>query len=137
LRSTDGTGQLTYEDHDIEPGLRYGYRLGYTDERGQQVTPETWVDVPAHAVFALQGAVPNPARARDLRVRLSLATSDPARLTLHDLAGRSVTRVDLAGDGPGERLVRLPADADLTPGLYWLVLEQRAERATARVTVLR
>jgi hypothetical protein len=133
----DGTGHLGYEDHAIEPGFRYGYRLSYADERGQRVTPETWVDVPARAAFALHGAVPNPAHAGDLRVRLSLAASEPARLTLHDLAGRAVTRVDLAGDEPGERLVRLPADADLAPGLYWLVLEQGAERATARVTVLR
>jgi hypothetical protein len=133
----DGTGQLAYEDRDVAPGTRYGYRLSYTDERGARVTPEAWVDVPARVLFALHGAAPNPARAGDVRVRLSLGATAPARLSLHDLAGRAVTRLDLAADDPGTQVVGLPAPADLAPGLYWLVLEQGRDRATARVTLLR
>ena len=95
------------------------------------------MSVPLRPVFALHGAAPNPALASDLRVRLSLAAAGAVRLTLHDLAGREVARLELDGDEPGERVVKLPPRAGLAPGLYWLVLEQGAERATARVTVLR
>jgi hypothetical protein len=88
-------------------------------------------------MFALHGAVPNPATAADLRVRLSLARAGEARLTLLDLAGREVARVELGSGEPGERVVRLPARGDLAPGLYGLVLEQGDDRAVARVAVLR
>jgi hypothetical protein len=70
-------------------------------------------------------------------VEVTLATADPARLEVLDIAGRRVATHELAASGPGSRTLQLDAAARLTPGIYWLRLTQGARSAHARVAVLR
>src|SRR5439155_19283046 len=58
--SPDGRDRLRYEDRDVSPGARYGYRLSYQERGRQSFSPETWVDVPTALTLALEGLRPNP-----------------------------------------------------------------------------
>ena len=84
----------------------------------------------------MAGAVPNPARAADLRVRFSLPDAEPARISLIDLNGRRVVDQFVAGGAMGVRDVAMRPASSVRPGLYWLVLEHGTQRATTRVTVI-
>lgn len=131
----DGTGTLRFEDRDVRPGTRYGYRLAYRAGGEDQHTAEAWVEVPSLA-FALHGAQPNPA-AVDLVVGFSLPSADPAFLELYDLAGRQVLAHAVGARGPGRHRVDLTQRARLPAGVYTLVLTQGEHRATTRAVLLR
>jgi hypothetical protein len=132
----DGTGHLRYNDRDVTPGTRYAYRLGYTAGGVFAHTAEAWVDVPVVARFALAGAIPNPAPGRDLRVRFSLPSAQPARLELYDLNGRLVSAREVGTLGAGEHSLQISAGGHIPPGVYWLRLSQASRRATARIAVV-
>lgn len=128
--------QLEYQDSSVEPGSSYYYRLSYSANGAPITSAEALITVPTIAAFALAGAVPNPARASDLRVRFSLPDAEPARVSLIDLNGRLVIDQLVAGGVMGVRDVALRAQAAVRPGLYWLVLEHGSSRATTKVTVM-
>jgi hypothetical protein len=71
-----------------------------------------------------------------LRVSLALRPGEPAALDLVDVAGRRVARLALVGDGSGSRDERL-GDASLTPGVYWVRLQQAGQVFVRRAVVLR
>jgi hypothetical protein len=79
---------------------------------------------------------PNPA-VGDLAVWLTLAGDAPARLTLHDVAGRAVASLTLAGLGPGAHRVVLARAGALPSGVYLIRLTQGARAVGGRVAVLR
>lgn len=132
----DGTGMLRYEDRDIVPGNRYGYRLAWNEVTGPQQTAETWIEVPLASRFALAGASPNPSPRAALSVAYSLAEHAPARLELYDAQGRAVARHELGAIEPGAHLERFAEATGLRAGLYWLRLAQGAHSATARVVLV-
>jgi hypothetical protein len=123
----DGLGHLRYEDRDVVPGNRYGYRL--SDVHGA-ITAETWVDVPA-ASLALVSAVPD--RDGELRVRFSLMSGGAATLQLFDVAGRCVRAESALERGPGVHETRLPGR--LASGVYWLRLGQDGASVRRKVLV--
>jgi hypothetical protein len=128
-----GRDELEYEDLTAEPGASYFYRL----TRGAEVlSREVSVEVPAAAEFALAGARPNPALARELSVAFSLTGSGAAKLELFDLSGRREYARPLTGLGPGRQSLSL-ADARLAPGIHWLHLSEGTREAIARVVVVR
>ena len=133
--SPDGTGQIVYEDRDVSPGTRYGYRLGLLDEGQEIFVGETWVEVPLVAQFALGGVRPNPA-ARELDVAFSLPDASPARLEAFDLAGRRVATREVGPLGVGNHVVRLGEDCSLAPGVYLLRLTRGNSALTTRVVVI-
>ena len=124
---------MTYDDLTASAGASYVYRL----VRGAEVlSQEISVRVPAAAVFALAGATPNPALARDLSVAFSLTGSGAARLEVLDLAGRREYSRELPGLAPGRHSLAL-AEAQLAPGVHWLQLTEGLRSAHARVVVVR
>ena len=128
-----GRDEVGYDDLTAEPGASYDYRL----VRGAEVlSEEISVKVPAAAVFALAGATPNPALARELTVAFSLTGSAPAKLEVLDLAGRREYARPLSGLAPGRHALPL-ADASLPPGVHWLRLTEGARSAHARLVVVR
>ena len=131
----DGEGTLRYDDQQIRPGSRYGYRLVYPTSSGEAMTAETWVTVPA-LEFALAGAQPNPV-VDELEVAFSLAEDAPARLEVYDLAGRRVLAREVGELGAGTHRVRLASGGALPAGIYHLALTQGAHRAVARAVVTR
>lgn len=128
----DGFGRVSFEDRDVIPGGRHGYRLG--DGTGTVLTTETWVDVPA-AGFAIRG-VSLDADADRARVRLSLHDSGPARIELFDArGGRRVSR-DLSSSGAGDQTIEI-AVADQPQGVYLLRLTQASRSVRRKFALIR
>lgn len=132
----DGPDRLRYEDASVVAGTRYAYRLGYIEDGSEQVTVETWIDVPSADVFALEGLRPNPAVGA-INVSFSLAREGPATMELLDLAGRRVIDREVGQFGRGRHVFRLDLGARMAPGVYWLRLRQGVEQALTRAVVMR
>ena len=130
--SADGLGRVAYEDAAPAAGTRYGYRLGL---EGAGAGGEVWVDVPVRPVFALRGAVPNPA-IHGLRVEFSLLSAASAKLEVIDIAGRRVLSQEVGPLGPGAHAMNLDEAAGLRPGLYLIRLTQAGASRTARALIV-
>ena len=131
----DDSGRFRYEDTQVSPGLRYGYRLGVRGCVRDEFFPETWVEVPA-ADLALSSVRPNPA-GDTFTVALALRDGSPARLELLDLAGRRVLVRDVGSLGRGDHLVQLPEARSLRAGVYLVRLTQGGRSLTTRVALIR
>ena len=131
---SDGTGRIVYEDLEVSPGARYGYRLGMLDFGREQFRGETWVDVPQAPQFTLMGIRRNPAS--DLTVTFSLPDASPARLEAFDLAGRRVFSRHVGALGSGTHTVRLDDEAP-PPGVYVLRLTRGGQTLTSRAVITR
>ena len=131
----DGQGMLRYEDRQVRPGGRYGYRLVYLTDGGETMTAEEWVTVPLPR-FALAGAQPNPV-VGELVVAFSLDEDTPAHIEVYDLAGRQVLSREVASLGPGTHRVNLGHSKALSPGVYHIALSQLGRRAVARAVIAR
>jgi hypothetical protein len=132
--TADDCGRMAYEDPDVEPGHRYGYRLVLSRDGSEVREGDVWVDVPPNTPFALRGAVPNPAVA-GLKVEFTLPVAGPVRLELYDVGGRRVlerTR-DLEAGGQVMDL----GDEDLATGIYLVRLTHGGRSLTSRVCVMR
>ncbi len=132
----EGRDQLNYVDRDVSPGGRYGYRLSYVSGGVTQQTGETWVDVPGSAVFALEGARPNPAIGH-ITASFSLPSAARATLSLVDVTGREIARRDVGSMGVGRHVASMDNSARTPPGLYWLRLTQGGRTQLARVALIR
>jgi hypothetical protein len=135
MRTSDGTGRITWDDRDVTAGHRYGYRLRYRDGTSERIAGETSLDLPSTARIQLSGFVPNPARGRP-GIVFSLATDHPAKLTIHDIAGRRVGSYDVGRLGPGTHLLPLE-NASMASGVYLLGLTQDGRTVTARSALVR
>jgi hypothetical protein len=133
--SANGEGVLAYDDTQIRAGTRYGYRLGLVSGGQELFLGETWVDVPALAL-ALSGLMPNPTL-RGLTVAFALPDALPARLTVLDVAGRTVAGLEVGSLGAGAHTVDLAGGRALPPGMYLIRLTQGARTLTARGVVIR
>jgi hypothetical protein len=125
--------RIEFLDASVKAGGRYGYRL--TDGSGRIVVAATWIDVPVAAVFALNGAAPNPARLGALSVRFSLAEQHAGTLELLDVAGRRLAWRDIGSLSPGSHTMPMPETQSLAPGIHWLRLRQGTHQAFARVVL--
>jgi hypothetical protein len=130
--SADGSGYIAFDDHDVRPGARYGYRV----VAGGSPLGEVWVDVPLATGFALGGVRPNPVT-DDLAVTFSLPDASPARLELLDLAGRRLKTVDVGGLGGGIHVVKLGEGRVLPAGMYLVRLTRAGRSLTTRAVVIR
>jgi hypothetical protein len=132
----DASGHVVFEDREVAPGHRYGYRLRAPDGSIAHQSPETWVDVPARRRISLEPIRPNPSFG-EMVVRFVLATDDPATLDLVDLQGRALIRRHIEGLQAGEHAITLTADPKLAAGTYLLRLRQGDRAITRRVSVRR
>jgi len=130
----DGTGRVVYEDHDVRPGARYGYRVSVRDQGGDVTAGETWVDVPATLALALRGAVPNPA-VDGLWIGFTLPDASVARLEVTDVAGRRVATREVGALGAGAH--RVQVGGTLPAGIYVVRLAQGGRTLTTKVAVVR
>lgn len=131
----DAAGRFAYQDRAVVSGTNYGYRLTWSDASAVQHSAEAWVSVPLDLEFALVGARPNPAHARDLNVAFALPQTAPGRLGIYDVGGRRVVEADIGGLSPGAHFLRLDPGPGVRPGVYWMRLSQGA-RSAARIVVL-
>jgi len=135
-------GGVTYVDHAVTPGGRYGYLLGVPSQRGETFGGEVWVDIPTSPVgvppgsltSALDRVQPNPVTDRFVAF-FTLPSAEPARLDLLDLAGRRLVSYDVSAFGAGEHHLEFAGANHLRPGMYFLRLEQAGRSRSARVVI--
>jgi len=130
----DGSGIVTYDDTDVLPGGRYGYRLAVTWNGTERMLGEVWLSVPAVWQLHLGGTLPNPA-GPELTVAFSLPTREPATIELLDVAGRRLIGRPVGAYGPGDHVIRLGDGRRFSPGVYLLRLSQ-GKRSVMRKTVV-
>ena len=135
-RSPDGEGALRYEDRDVAPGRRYGYRLAWTEAGTRGTSEAVWLETPLALQFALHGFAPNPSPAA-ASVAFTLAGAGAARLEVLDVAGRRVAAREVGALGAGRHTLRLESQGPLAPGLYLLRLVTPARTLAARGVVVR
>jgi len=133
-RAPEANGRIELEDATVSPGLSYTYRLRVSAGGTDLLLGETTVQVPSIAVLALAGFQPNPA-VGDLRVAFSLASREPARVELFDLAGRRTVAIELPSPAPGAHVARIENGARLASGIYVIRLTQ-GRRAIMRKAAL-
>jgi hypothetical protein len=130
-------GQQVLVDSDALPGAHAFYRLRLALTRGgTQIFGPVEVTGAPHLTLALAPTQPNPARARDLAVRFTLASAAPARIALLDAAGRQVAGQDVSALGVGDHTWTPATGRSLGAGLYFVRLEQGGQAITRRVAVL-
>ena len=130
----DGMGRIVYVDSNVEPGVRYGYRLRVSSGSGSADSMgETWINVPGVAL-AIEGLWPNPG-AGSLSARISLPVAGAARITVTDVAGRLALSRDLDGLGAGAHRIDLASGRRLAPGVYVVRLAQGGQHAEAKAVV--
>lgn len=123
----DGTGRISYEDRDVRPGGRYGYRLVVSRPAGAETAGEAWVDVPFDRALAVRSLRLEGAR---VVVALTLESHAAARIELIDVAGRRVWQRALEPPSPGDH--DIVVDRELRPGLYFVRLVQGDRRVTLK-----
>jgi len=129
----DGSGMFSFQDLNVQPGVRYGYRLGIPAGGVEKFYGEALVNVPALAL-QLDGLRPNPANGEPV-VSFTLANGTPARLEVLDVAGRVWLAREMGDLGAGSHLVHL--GGAIPPGMYWLRLTQGNRSLLARGVVVR
>ena len=134
--AADGTGRLRFEDADVQPGARYGYRLGVRTGGSEQFYGETWISVPSAWILALAPPAPNPATER-VAVAFTLPSTAPARLEVVDVAGRMVAFRDAGSLGAGKHSVTFAESERWRPGIYLVRLTQGRNSLTASVCIVR
>jgi hypothetical protein len=132
----DGTGRLRFEDRAVEPGVRYAYRLAWTESGVERTSDASWVLVPVGLALALEGLRPNPA-GDDLRVALTLTGDAPATLEMIDVSGRRVLAREIGALGAGRHVVALDEAGRAPAGVYWLRLTQSGRTRVRPAVVVR
>jgi hypothetical protein len=127
-------GWLLFEDAQVTPGARYGYRLAVTEAGEEAHVGETWVDVPAAAPLAL--AIRANPTTRGIEATFSLPDASPARLELFDVGGRRVAAREVGGLGAGSHVVTIGDGLRLAPGTYLLRLSRGMDSVTTRAVLL-
>jgi hypothetical protein len=131
-RVVDGSDEVTYEDREVAPAARYGYRLVVD---GMGPLGEIWLRIPEATGFALRGFTPNPARGK-LVASFTLPGAGSCRLELLDVSGRRVLARELGRLDPGAHRIELGPSRDLAPGVYLLLLQSEGRSASARACVV-
>jgi hypothetical protein len=124
----DGQGRIRFDDADVRPAHRYGWRLAIPAAGGVTRVGQVWLDIPVRESFALRGTYPNPSN-HDLSIAFSLPVGAAARLEVLDISGRRVWSRAVGTLGAGRHVVSLPA---LRSGVYLARLTQGSRSATTR-----
>lgn len=132
----DGLGYLTYEDHAVTDGARYGYRLGILEpEAFEALMAETWVEPFAEA-FAFTSRIRNPSAGGRISCALVVPVGARADVRLFDIGGRELERQSLESGSNGERTVEFGVARRLRAGVYLLRATSGRTVMTRRVVVL-
>jgi hypothetical protein len=132
-------GEFVFEDHVVEPGKTYLYRVDVIENGEVSVLFATTVTTPA-TIFTLDQNRPNPFNT-NTNIRFSLANNSRVRLSVYDVAGRVVaTLIDremaagtyVAGwDGRNEN------GTAMASGLYFFQLRSGKFTLTRKAVLLR
>jgi hypothetical protein len=114
-RTPDSAGLVHYDDTNVEPGRRYGYRLRFLEGGVPTYLGYASLVIPGPTMLSFV-ATPNPCTAPRFVVTLP-AQARQARIDLFDIAGRRVlTRPVSRADGPV--IIAFDTDSALRPGIF-------------------
>jgi hypothetical protein len=128
-------GRIVFEDRDVVPGQRLGYRLRWNEPYGETIAGETWIDVPTATGLALLGIRPNPAH-REMSVAFTLPAAGRATLEVFDVSGRLVGRRSELDLSEGNHVAAIAPGSRLAPGLYIVQLTFGGKRLRARAVII-
>ncbi|HEV8265772.1 MAG TPA: VCBS repeat-containing protein [Gemmatimonadales bacterium] len=114
-----------------EYGSSISTLMGIADPAVTNVPPPAPAGTSTLALYGL------PIGAGVRQVSFRLATAEPARLEVHDLAGRRMLVRDLSGFGPGANRIELAEALAWQSGIYFARLTQGSRSARAKWCVLR
>ncbi len=134
--AADGRGLIVFEDRQVAPGHTYVYRLRWNDVNGLQWAGEISVEVPLRDRLSLGGFHPNPG-GRIPQLAFTLASAEPATLTLYDVSGRRLRAIEVGALGPGPHLLPLEDGESLASGVYLLHLKQGRHELTRQAVAIR
>lgn len=132
--SASASGEMVFDDHAIESGTRYGYRLSVSRSPLEPAAADIWLTAATFGSVALGAPWPNPARGSLNMAFTTLATS-PADLDVFDIAGRRVWSRRFEAPAPGPHHVAIGAGELPRSGLYFVRLRQAGLAATRRVVL--
>ena len=131
-----GDGYVHWLDAGVEPGHRYAYRLQWHEGSRQNVSAETWVEVPGRPEFTLHAITPNPSTG-DVLLTFELPDAAHAELAIFDLGGRRIESREVGSLGAGRHALHVRREHPLSPGLYLVRLTRSGREATRRLFVIR
>jgi hypothetical protein len=126
----DGTGNVLYEDRDLVPGERLGYRLVFPSGFASDVT---WVEVPGQPLSPSIWQEPNPSGSEASVAFVLTEANQLTRIEVLDLAGRRIATRSMGNLGPGTHRMRLPELESTEAGIYLLRLTNGTGSAVAKV----
>jgi hypothetical protein len=130
--SSDGA-RLLFDDTDVVPGSRYGYRLQVD---GEYLTAIAWIDVPFASRLAVHVAGANPVRGA-LALDVDVPANRAAALEVLDVAGRRALVRALPASARVRHRVDMPETATLAAGVYWVRLATGGDAVSRRVVMVR
>lgn len=96
LAGFESPGVVAYEDHSVNPGERYAYRLFVQSANDQGYSSEVWVLVPtetgAPLAFRLDPSYPNPFQTQTT-LNFGIPAEAPVKLGIYGVTGRRVATV--------------------------------------------
>jgi hypothetical protein len=123
------TNELRFAGAPLANGTRAAYRLRVGAAGSDNVSAAVWLDAPAgNLALAIRPAT-NPCRGIP-SLRLTLASSGPARVRLQDVSGRVVGEANVAAGTQ-----QWTSSSSVRPGLYFAEVVQGRERRVTRVVV--
>lgn len=125
-------GRLAFEDRDVMPGERYGYRL----ELDGSVLDELEIAVPEALRLDLKQVGANPVP-RAVTISFALPEAGLTRVSLVDVTGHKRLERDLGLRGPGRTVLTLDESTAIPSGVYWVVLTHGSRKLTAKVCLMR
>ena len=140
--SLDRHGQILFEDRDVTPGARYGYRLLAQRSETQMFSSEVWVTASGGTpmVLRLAPSFPNPFASRT-QLSYAVPRSGHVRLVVYDLQGRRITTVLDQAQTPGWRSVswdgRDYRHREVASGTYFARLESGGDVQVRKIIVAR
>ena len=127
----DGAGRFAFEDHEVEVGVTYAYRLAWSEAEGMATGGDVEVTIATGRSLEVRVLAGD-----GVRVRCTLPAARVATAELFDIRGRRLEAVALPAHA-GETTVTFGTERALAAGLYLVRLGQDGRFVMARATVLR
>jgi len=135
-------GEYTVDwDTGAEPGRRYWYRLAWTTRDGEESrsSPIEVLAAPKVAAFALRRIGPNPT-AGPVAIEYAVPRSAVIEITIHDLLGREVARIENGVRSPGLHVAHWTGavrGGRAGPGVYFVRLTWPGGQEARRILLRR
>jgi len=142
--SLDANDRILFEDRNVAPGARYGYRLLAQGSGHQEFSSEVWVLAPgetgAPTALRLGPGFPNPFRTR-AQFNYGVPKAGRVRLVVYDVQGRRVATVVNQIQAPGWRSVfwdgRDEERREVASGNYFARLESGGDVHVRKIMIAR